>query len=253
MQGLVTKVSGAAYRAANIAIPPLPVLSVPTTLWAYLGTDLASSQNMIPGAPPITAVGSPAFLPNGNFISVGPTTSTLHGAGYLDTGVPDDSQSFTLVAVCRANGTSGSMIPLGNNDPGGSGFGISWQLQTAAAPGCVCSINGPAINLKLPAVSAAEQTFFKTYLVSYDDPTFTMDIYNLTDGTTVRQVGSSFARSRSATGTFLIGWNQRFTTGVANPADVAMVGKISGSVTAAQAQAIGANIRATEALTGMMV
>ena len=255
MQGIVTKVPGASFRSGNIVIPPLPVLSVPTTLWAYLGESLELSQNMVPNSPPIVAVGTPAFPPTRNFVSVGPTTSTIHGAGYLDTGVRDDSKSFTIIATCRLNGISGSSAPLGNNDPTGvgSGFGISWQLQSASPAGCACAINGPAINLKLPAASVGEQTWFKIYLASYDDPTFTMTIYNLTDNTSIQQIGSSFTRGQSTQGTFWCGYNQRLTTGIANPSDVAFIGKISGSVTAAQAQAIGANIRATHALTGLMV
>jgi hypothetical protein len=251
MQGIVQKFADATWRAGNVAIPPVPILSVPTTLWAYFGGSLAQSQNMVAGAPPIISVGNPAFPPNGNFASVGPTTSTLHGNGYLDTGVLDDSQSFTLVVVARKNALSGVAVPLSNNDPAGSSFGILTNIQSTP-PGFRCNVNGPAINLTLPASTDGDQTWFKIYIVTYDDPTYTMVIWNMTDGTSAALTGATASRLRSPS-TFWAGYNQRFTTGVANPSDVAFVGKISGSINATQAQAIAANIRATLALTGMIV
>lgn len=252
MQGIVTKFVEATWLSRNVAIPPLPVLAVPTTLWAYLGGSLAQSQNMVAGAPPIVVGGGiPAFPPTGNFATLGLPTATTVGNGYLDTGVLDDTKSFTLITVARKNYTSGVVLPLNNNDPGGSGFGIYLCLQSTP-PGIRCSINGPSINLLLSAPADADQTWFKIYVVSYDDPTFTMNIYNLTDNLTVQQIGGAFTRA-SSPATFWIGLNQRNTVGVGNPGDVAFVGKISGSITLTQAQQIAANIRATLALTGMMV
>jgi len=252
MQGLVTKFGDAVWRPQNSAIPPLPTLAFPTTLWAYLGESLARSQNMVAGAPAVTAVGSPAFPPTNNFVSVGPTSATVRGNGYLDTGVPDDTRSFTVVFAARMNSTGGQGAPIANNDPIGSGFGINVQFISGVTPGPQCSINGPAIALKVPATSPGDQTWFKLYLFAYDDPSFTMAGYNLTDGTNVQQVGSSFARNLSTTGTFWTGTNQRFTTAL-GVLDVAFIGKLSGMVNATQAQAIGANIRAHLALIGLMV
>lgn len=250
MQGIVQKLGDAAWASRNIVIPPLPVLSAPTTLWAYLGGSLAQSQNMVAGAPAITvAAGTPYFPVPGNCVSVGPTSSSLPGAGYLDTGVRDDTASFTLVFVARVNAQTGIAAPLCNSDPGSSNRGIRAHLQSTP-PGVTCSINGPAINRTL---SVPNPTPFKLYTITYDDPTFTQDIRNHTDGTTDHFVGSSFARQLAPSTNFLIGYNAAFTTGIASPSDVAMVGKISGSVNATQAGQIAANVRATLALTGMMV
>jgi len=251
MQGVVQKFGDAAWRTTNIAIPPLPALSVPTTLWAYLGGSLAQSQNMVAGAPPITVVaGTPYWPVPGNCVSVGPTSSTLPGGGYLDTGVRDDSSSFTIFLVCRLNAVTGVSKPLENSDPGAGNRGIAISIQQNPTPGLNCVTNGNGINRTLGFPNV---TTFKLFGITYDDPTFTMDMWDFTSGTTDHFVGTSFARQLAPSTTFWIGANQAVNTGLANPSDVAFVGKSSGSVNATQAQAIAANIRSHMALTGMMV
>jgi len=250
-QGAIQKFTDATWRTANIVIPPLPVLAAPTPLWAYLGGSLALSQNMMAGAPAITEVGTPEYPTQtvGNVIRAGPTTGALpYGRGYLDTHLTDDTKSFTLAFAARCNYMSGIAQPLGCGNTGGNGFNLNVSLGVAQG-GLRCTINGNGINLLLPVVNSYK---IKTYVITYDDPTFTMNIYNVSDGTTISATGTSFTRAQSNVGTFTIGFNPLATVGNVNPSDVAMVGKISGSVTPTQAQAIGANIRATLALTGMV-
>jgi len=254
-QGIAQKFTDAAWRSANIVIPPLPVLSVPTTLWAYLGTSLAASQNMVAGAPPIIEVGTPEYptLPIGNVIRAGPTTSSLpYGKGYLDTQVPDESKSFTLVFAARENGIgAGAAVPLACGKVGNAGGTIRVLLGFAAGGGggLQCAIVGPNL---APVLPVANYYRLKTYLITYDDPTFTMSIYDLTDGTSITATGSSFTRSQSTNSSFTVGLMPVNTVGTGSASDVAMVGKISGSVNATQAAQIGANVRATLALTGLM-
>lgn len=253
MQGQLIKFGADAWRTPNIVIPPLPVFAQPTPLWAYLGESLAKSQNMIAGAPAITEVGTPAYPPViNNFVSVGPTTATTRGAGYLDTHLTDDSKSFTLVTVARMSGASGNYSPLCNSDPAGSGFGVRWYFQSGPPYGITLALNAAVITLTLP-VPQGDIMNFKLYIASYDDTSFVANQWNMTDSTTVTQTGVGTRALAGVTGTFTIGYNVRNNTGMVNPLDVAFAGKINQAVTLAQAQAIAANVKATLALTGMMV
>jgi hypothetical protein len=248
-QGIVQRVGDAAWRNVNVVVPPLPVLAAPTVLWAYLGGSLAASQNMIAGSPAITEVGTPEYptLTVGNIVRVGPLNATQLAKGYLDTHLPDDSKSFTLVFSARINGMAGLAEPLSVGQVGGNNFGINVNLGVAQG-GLGCSLNGNGISRLLPVVNAYKM---KTYVITYDDPTFTQSIYNITDGTSDTFTGSSFTRALSNNGTFTIGFNPLHPVGILNPSDVAMVGKISGSVNPTQAQQIGANVRATLAMASL--
>ena len=227
MPGLAIQIAGVTFSAANIQFPGLPSAGN-TVLWSYLGGDLPSSQNVMPGAPAITAVGSPTF---------GPGTVRVSAANYLDTGLLDTSKSFTTLFAAKIQQATGTCAPL-TFSQASQGVYTSWS-QTA---GMTVGTNGIAASITNFAIANAS-TAYKLIAVAYDDTQTRLDLYNLTDNTTTGVTGNHATRTLASTAHVLLG--QRTESAPTTGADIAFAGKVDGAAwTLAQCQQAATNIRA---------
>jgi len=250
MTGLVEQLSGASFSPGNIILPTLPTLpaGATTALWSYLGTDLAHSQNLMPGAPATTQLGSPTYQPAYLSGLIGGSPQIALDTNVLDdvfiTGVP---RHFSVLFVARHTGAldAQASIPMNNQDAS-TLFGIGISL--IGTTGFGCGINGPGINMSLPVTGI---TSWKIYCAAYNDSSpRTLWLFNLTDGTQVSGTNVDAARA-SGNGHMLIGASPRTNVGT-RTCDVAFAGWIKGQVlTYTLAQQYAANIRANLILRGL--
>lgn len=241
MTGLVTQLTAGAFTAGNILIPPLPTVpgGASTALWAYVGTDIGHSQNLMPSSPAMVNIGAPTYQPAyGTF-----TSSTI----VIDTGLKDDNKTFSVIFAVRNGNTLTSpniSCPIGNNDPG-TLFGVNIAYS---ASGLQSTTNASGISRTL-AVSNVNT--WKLFAIAYADATFTQDIFNLSDSTTDHFVGTG-TRNLAATSNWWIGGNPRPLGN--QPSDVAFAGLIKGqAISQAIAIQYAANIRANLAIRGLVV
>jgi len=240
MPGLAIQLTGATFSAGNILTPGLPSAGT-TTLWSYMGRNLASSQNLMPGAPAITAIGSPVFPASNNYV-------TLSATNYLDTGLLDDAKSFTLLYAQRLGGTTGIGVPMACEDTTTNGF----YVQCNNTNGVSFRVFGNTSSITNFATTGMPGAF-KLFAWAYNDTTGRTDFYNLTDNLTTGITGNLATRTLAATGHVLLGQNT-IQAGATQAIDVAFVAKVSGAAwTQAQCQQALTNIRATLGNVGITV
>lgn len=227
MPGLAIQIAGVIFQAPNILFPGLPNVGN-TALWAYLGGDLPSSQNMMPGAPAITAVGSPTF---------GPGTVRLSATAYLDTGLLDTVKSFTLLMAAKIAASTGTCNPISFSQAS-QGVYAYWSN----ANGMTVSTVGSAVSITNFAIANAVANY-KLLAIAYDDTQTRLDLYNLTDGTMTGGTGNHLTRTLASTAHVLLG--QRTESAPTTATDMAFMGKVDGAAwTLAQCQQAAVNIRA---------
>jgi len=226
---------GATFAPENILIPGLPAVGT-TVLWSYLGTDLAHSQNLMPGAPAFTAVGTPTYAAG---------YASLTQANYLNTGLSDDNKTYTILFASRMAG-SGTGRPMMLQDTA-TNNGISTSAGNTSMIGQVYG-NALSVTLTLTA-----PTNFKLFGIAYNDSGTRMDIYNLTDNTTLGANGNGTSRtSATAAARLLLGANIFVPATIGT--DMAFCAKINGAAwTQAQCQQAALNIRAVLATRGITV
>jgi hypothetical protein len=243
MPGLAIQLTGAAFSAGNILTPGLPTAGT-TTLWSYLGRDLSHSQNMMPGAPAITAIGTPVFPASNNYV-------TLSATNYLDTGLLDDAKTFTLLYAQRLGGTTGIGVPMACEDTVTNGF----YVQCNNTNGVSFRVFGSNANITNFA-TANMTTGFKLFAWAFTDGgpgAGRVDFYNLTDNLTTGFTANTTTRTLATTGHVLLGQNPIQASSTQN-VDLAFAAKISGAAwTLGQCQQALTNIRATLAGVGITV
>lgn len=241
MPGLAIQLTGATFSAGNILTPGLPSAGT-TTLWSYMGRNLASSQNLMPGAPAITAIGSPVFPASNNYV-------TLSATNYLDTGLLDDTKTFTLIYAQRLGGTTGVGVPMACEDLATNGFYTQCN-NTNGVSFRVFGNNALITNFATANMTAG----FKLFAFAYSDTApGRSDFYNLTDNITTGVNGNSVSRNLPTTAHILLGQNP-IQAGSTQNVDLAFVGKVNGAAwTQAQCQQALLNIRQTLAGVGITV
>lgn len=229
------QIVGATFAPENIQIPSLPSIGT-TVLWSYLGVDLAHSQNVIAGSPTFTIVGTPVYTAN---------YASLTQANYINTGLLDDSKTFTLMFATKLAG-SGNGRPMILQDTATSN-GIS---NTQGNTTLIGQVFGNTLSVTMPLTAP---TIFKLFAMSYNDTGTRMDLYNLTDNTTLGANGTGTSRtSATAAARLLLGADifQPATIGT----DMAFCAKINGAAwTQAQCQQAASNIRPVLSVRGITV
>jgi len=246
MTALIEQLAGAAFAAGNILLPALPTVpgGASTAIWNYIGTDLAHSGNLMPGAPATVQLGAPTYQP-------AYASGLIGGASPigLDTGVKDDNKTFTLFFASRHTGVADAQgsIPIANNDNSTS-FGVNNSFTGTGNWTVTTNASGISRTLAITGV-----TNWKLYCITFDDVAHVQTMYNLSDGTQDGPFTGTGSRNLSAAGNWYIGANPRTTLGT-RTCDVGFAGLIKGqAVASAQVQQYSANIKANLALRGLVV
>jgi hypothetical protein len=242
MSGNVTTLAGTSFTRSVMRVPP--TVSRPV-LWAFIGTSLAASPNLIAGQPQLVNVGTgPLWPPPGNYARL-----TYATAGLLFP-VSDVAGSVSVMFVARTIDSTGLCSGISNfNTSPNQGFDSYLGNSTA---GGGFSIYNPGVSGLTNMAQPRGSMEFKFYAAVFTAGTGTV-AYNQTDGlsqswpgTGTRTVSASqWLLGDSPVGSAL---SHRGTN-----MDMAFAAICQGALDATTVANVYQSVRETLALTGMRI
>jgi hypothetical protein len=213
--------------------------------WAYFGTDLAHSQNMVAGASAFTHYGTgPTYLSN--------AIRCPNGVGAIQTPVPAFAAETHLI-VCKCNAQSsarGSVSIVQNLTTGGSSLGFgslqggtfipqNFTLQnTSGTPGSA------VVNVTVPGTTS------HAFYAGTNGGGTIAQAYDLTHATSASATGTG---TNNFFGTHIVGSTAGAPTTPDTSVDIAFWGYYSAVLTKPQIDAIYASVKQSLALRGIAV